>query len=74
MKTVHPSGFRLTGLSHARATITKLLATQAELVAAMRALVLVHRQLDTIGVMPADKAIAYGRAEAALARAEGRQP
>lgn len=41
-----------------------------EAIASLRALVDVHRQQDTCGVMPADKGIAYGRAEAVIARAE----
>lgn len=42
-----------------------------ELLKALRALVAVHRALDTTGCMPADKAIAYGQAEAAISKATG---
>lgn len=42
-----------------------------DLLKALRALVAVHRALDTTGVLPADKAIAYGRAEAAITKAIG---
>ena len=51
-----------------------LIAAAPDQLPALKALVVVHRQQDTRGVMPADKAIAYGRAEAAIAAAEGRAP
>lgn len=40
------------------------------LVATLKALIAVHRQQDTTGVMPADKAIAYGQVEAAIAKVD----
>lgn len=48
----------------------KLMASAPDLLAALKALIAVHRQQDTTGVMPADKAIAYGQAAAAIAKAE----
>lgn len=50
----------------------RLIAAAPDLLSALKALMQVHRDQDTVGVMPADKAIAYGKAEAALARAEAR--
>lgn len=41
----------------------------ADLLKALKMLVAVHRALDTTGALPADKAIAYGYAEAAIAKA-----
>lgn len=43
---------------------------EKELLNALKALMLVNRQQDTDGVMPADKALAYGKAEATIAKAE----
>lgn len=49
--------------------VKRIQAAGPELLDALKAMVLVHRQQDTFGVMPADKAIAYGQAEAAIAKA-----
>ena len=49
----------------------RLIAAAPDLLKALRALVAVHRALDTVGAMPADKAIAYGQAEAAIVAATG---
>jgi hypothetical protein len=46
-----------------------LIAAAPDMLEALQRLVEVHRQQDTCGVLPADKAIAYGRAEAAIAKA-----
>lgn len=47
-------------------------AAAPEMYVALKSLLLVHRQQDSCGVLPADKGIAYGKVEAAIARAEGR--
>lgn len=49
----------------------RLIAAAPDLLKALQVLIKINRDLDTVGVMPADKAIAYGMAEAAIAKATG---
>ena len=54
------------------APLKSLESAAPDLLSALRGLLLVHRQMMSGGAMPADTAIAFGKTEAAIAKAEGR--